>query len=316
MYCLGMLPVLLIAYLNVEGLRARIQELKTLGVREIFVFLDGFNSEAYPHLKSHRDELELFVNDSLRLKTISHLLKVDQNLGVGIAVPRALDWFFSKVEIGLVLEDDCKLLSNSKAILDSSSEILDRFPNSVICLSLPGEGELKIENSNHFLFTSSSFFSSWGWTTRSEVWRKNRVRDIKFADVWRAVGRIPRISKRQKLMLALSWADIWLSLRKNQDRLWAFRYTILLINSGVDIIYPSQKCVQHEPTRFGTNVQRQPHWDKSQDSFLTSDEVHRVIAIKSNVKLDRYIVQKVHGATISSLLTRKIFWVLKKLGLK
>lgn len=311
-----MLPVLLIAYLNVEGLRARIRELKALDVSEIFVFLDGFNPGAYPHLKSHRDELELFVNDSLLLGGISHLLKADQNLGVGIAVPRALDWFFSNVEIGLVLEDDCKLLTSSRAILESSSEVLDRFPNSVICLSLPGEGDLEIEDSNDFLFTSSSFFSSWGWITKREVWRQNRVRDIHLADIWRVVVNIPRISNLQKLMLTLSWSDIWFSLRKNQDRLWAFRYTILLIDSGVDIIYPSQKCVQHEPTGFGTNVQRQPKWDKARDSFVLPDEVDREIAIKSNVELDRYILQKVHGATIASLLTRKIFWTLKKLRLK
>ena len=308
--------MLLIAYLNVEGLRARIRELNTLNISEIFVFLDGFNPEAYPHLKSHRDELELFVNDSLLVGSISNLLKADQNLGVGIAVPRALDWFFSKVEFGLVLEDDCKLLNCAKAILESSSEVLDRFPNSVICLSLPGEGDLAIENTNDLSFTSTSFFSSWGWITKREVWMKNRVHNIHLADIWRAVGNIPRISISQKLILALSWSDIWFSLRKNQDRLWAFRYTILLINSRADVIYPSQKCVQHEPTGFGTNVQRQPKWDKAQDSFLKLDEVDREMRINSNVELDRYILQKVHGATIASLLTRKTFWTLKKLGLK
>jgi hypothetical protein len=311
-----MLPVLLIAYLNVEGLRARIRELNTLDISEIFVFLDGFSPEAYPHLKSHRDELELFVNDSLLLGNISNLLRADHNLGVGIAVPRALDWFFSKVEIGLVLEDDCKLLSSSKAILEASSKVLDRFPNSVLCLSLPGEGDLDIESSDVLSFASSSFFSSWGWITKREVWMKNRVRNINLADVWRAVGSIPRISKFQKLMLTLSWSDIWFSLRKNQDRLWAFRYTILLINNSIAVIYPSQKCVQHEPTGFGTNVQSQPKWDKVQDSFVLSDGVDREIAIKPNDELERYILQKVHGSTISSLLSRKIVWAMKKLRLK
>ncbi len=308
--------MLLIAYLNVEGLRARIGELHKLEVSEIFVFLDGFNPEEYPHLKSHRDEIELFVNDSLLQGRISNLLRAERNLGVGVAVPRALDWFFSKVEFGLVLEDDCKLLSSSKTILESCFEVLGQFPNSVICLSLPGEGDLVIENSNDLSFYSTSFFSSWGWITKREVWMKNRVRKIHLADVWRAVGSIPRLTHVERLMLTLSWSDIWLSLRKNQDRLWAFRYTIHLINSGANVIYPSQKCVQHEPTRFGTNVHRQPKWDKARNSFVIQDNVDREIVIKPNIELDRYILQKVHGATIASLLTRKTFWTLEKLRLK
>ena len=307
--------VLLIAYLNSEGLSARIRELNSLKFSEIYVFLDGFNPEAHPDLKSRRDELELFLDNCVTAGSILALRKADKNLGVGIAVPLAIDWFFSNVEFGLILEDDCKLLGSSQANLRLCFEIQNQLPNSVVCLSSPQEAESTIDKMNEFFFILTSFFSSWGWITSREVWMKNRVRKLQLTEVWSAVWKLQRVSNFQRFLLAISWTDIWISLRKNQDRLWAFRYTILLINNGVGIIYPSQKCVQHEPNEFGTNVKRQPKWDQFEESSVLSTQDLRT-SVEFNSHFEKYIIQNVHGATVISLFTRKIFWALQKLGLK
>ncbi len=315
MYRVRVSAVLLIAYLNGEGLSARIRELTSLNFSEIYVFLDGFSPEAHPDLKSRRDELELFLDDCVTEGSILALRKVDKNLGVGIAVPLAIDWFFSNVEFGLILEDDCKLLGGSKANLHLCFEIQNQLPNSVVCLSSPQEAESTIDKTNELFFILTSFFSSWGWITSREVWIKNRVRKLQLTEVWSAVRKLPRISNFQRFLLAISWTDIWISLRKNQDRLWAFRYTILLINNSVGIIYPSQKCVQHEPNEFGTNVRRQPKWDQFEEStVLSSQDVPAAVEFNSN--FEKYIIQNVHGATVTSLFTRKVFWALQKLGYK
>jgi hypothetical protein len=311
-----MMPVLLFAYLNYEGTKNRITELNNNGFKEIYVFLDGYTQTADKYEVDQRSNLVNFLNDC---KTEGKILRLNQsreNLGVGNAVPYALDWFFSNFEIGLILEDDCRLIEFSKEKIDVFKKVLSNHPNSIICLSTPK----LINNQSHNMYEmelfETSFFSSWGWICDRATWQINRVRNISLLEVAGAVFKTKNISAWRKVLLLASWSDIWRKLRKNQSKLWAFRFTVILILSQTKILFPKFKAIQHEPSSSGTNIRFQPAWDQA----IEKDFNHQLLGDKFNVypslELADYQAMHTHGASIFSLSRRSMYALAKFIRIK
>lgn len=82
----------------------------------------------------------------------------DENLGCKLAVSEAVQWFFSQVDEGIVLEDDC---IPTPAFFAYVTEMLDRYRNDKRVATICGRRELKAEGKQTF---SSKFFC-WGWAS-------------------------------------------------------------------------------------------------------------------------------------------------------
>jgi hypothetical protein len=97
------IPVLVIAFNRPNHTRNLLQRLVSLGVRRVFVSIDG------PRNKEEASKCEDVFSIA---KAFSELMEITvlnrgHNLGCGIGVTAAIDWFFTHVEFGIVLEDDC-----------------------------------------------------------------------------------------------------------------------------------------------------------------------------------------------------------------
>jgi hypothetical protein len=93
-----------------------------------------------------------------------------------VAVSSGLDWFFSQVECGIVLEDDCV---PSLSFFNFCEIMLNKYENDFRIWHIGGVCNL---NSNDFIEDSSYYFSNyahiWGWATWSNRWTFYN-RDIK-----------------------------------------------------------------------------------------------------------------------------------------
>lgn len=101
------ISALLIAYQRPDNIEMILSKVVDAGIKDIFVSLD------YPRFPDsdslHRREeiirvVERFAanpNLSIRISAFS------RNVGCGVAVTTACDWFFDSVNLGVVLEDDC-----------------------------------------------------------------------------------------------------------------------------------------------------------------------------------------------------------------
>lgn len=92
----------------------------------------------------------------------------DTNRGLQRGIPEAIDWFFSIVEEGIILEDDCLPVSD---FFRFASEMLRAYK------SIP---QIMHVNGSNFhrgvtWFSSSCFFSKynhvWGWATWRRAWK-------------------------------------------------------------------------------------------------------------------------------------------------
>ena len=101
------LAVLIIAYTRPNGVSQLMKVLTSLEVRDIYVSLDGPRNEID---KTNNIEItEMVIRYSKLTKTRIHINQHPRNLGVAAGVLSAVDWFFSKEEMGVILEDDLVL---------------------------------------------------------------------------------------------------------------------------------------------------------------------------------------------------------------
>lgn len=308
-----MLPALIIAHTNGEAVHDRLKELRSFGIQTIFIFVDGYRFDGNLEKQKQRELLEKLLEDQTNSTEPVEIFFSDSNLGVGIAIPTAVDWFFSNVEYGLILEDDCSLLSHGMNILTQAKSLVDTTSDVIVCLSTPTRISLhKSENA----FLRSSFFTSWGWITNRSTWVNVSLREVNFKEVIEAALAATALSKKEVFWLAISWADIWFSLRKNQERLWAFRFTVLTVLNRVLVAYPPVKIVQHSPRFDGTNIQRLPDWDSKIEFPIMVETEFLSLEIKDFPQLDKYICRNIQGASFTGIFKRWAYRLAKKAKLR
>jgi hypothetical protein len=161
-------PVLIIAYSRPNGVEQLIEESIKNDVTSFYVSIDGPKPGA-----SNTRQLEILEvvnkyrsNPLLRFELLVH----PHNLGVGVAVIRALDWFFSCEEVGHVLEDD--LILNS-GFFDFSRKALSIFEEIDHVRIISGT-QLRNDLNDTQVNYSTNYPMIWGWSTWRSAWLEMR----------------------------------------------------------------------------------------------------------------------------------------------
>lgn len=171
------LPVLIIGYSRIENIRKSIIKLRKYGIREIYVALDfSDNSEIFTKQRQ-------LVNEISRMNLGVHVWHRQKNHGVGVGVITAIDWFFSKVESGVILEDD---LDFEKDFLEYSSRALEFYLTSREVLLISGSRFNPISKDVHA--SASTYPLIWGWATWRLKW--DEIRTLIIRKKSRKVGHL------------------------------------------------------------------------------------------------------------------------------
>jgi hypothetical protein len=155
---------LIIAYQRNQNVIELIETLSESGVSRVYVAIDGakdFNnlSPKTPlssQLKILQDKKSLQLN----------IWQRERNLGPAVSVVTAIEWFFSREESGVILEDDLRL---SKDSIMYFSGALDAFVNQKSVGIISGSnfwGETGTQDSLPF----STYPLTWGWATWRDRW--------------------------------------------------------------------------------------------------------------------------------------------------
>ena len=160
------LPVLIIAYSRPKGVHTLVKTLLECGIKDIYVAIDGPRN-LRDELNQHKieDILQRYSSDSrIVIKKRKH------NLGVAGGVISAVDWFFSQVEMGLILEDDLVIGEDLVRFIQKS---LERYKDD--------ENVWMISGSQHFpnymnpkLSVWCNYPILWGWASWATKWKEMR----------------------------------------------------------------------------------------------------------------------------------------------
>ena len=138
---------------------------------EIYVAVDGARIQV-PHEMQVVNEVKFIVENSLGWANNLYFRYQSTNLGLKLAVIDALNWFFSHVDEGLILEDDCiphvDFFSYCYDLLERY-----RFNDRVWLISGDNSPGLNIDGDSSYGFIPDSLI--WGWASWRRIWFKHET---------------------------------------------------------------------------------------------------------------------------------------------
>ncbi len=225
-------PVLLMGFNRPEHIRNVMLKFIELGVRNLFVSLDGPRdpSDKINCIKTY-EEVERLKNN-FNLKIIHR----QNNLGCCLGVVSALDWFYSQVDFGVIFEDDCMPTDDTFKFFQefqSKTTVYNNLGISIASAHNPF-GSLPDNTPTKHVFIH-------GWATSADVWHLIRT---DFFKITRPYTKNKIGEKRTRPEAIFWWAsatrgrlgkvDTWDGMF--YDRVWKL---------GIKTLLPSNNLIQN-----------------------------------------------------------------------
>lgn len=158
-------PVLIIGYNRPKNLAQVIRIAAEAPVSELFIWLDGPKPDIEEDADMCEESRQVVDSALFPFPVTKHFSK--RNLGCRDSVVGAITWFFSHVEAGIILEDDCV---PSLGFFEFADKMLSRYATNSKVLTISGHQRLAEWSRDPFDYHFSRYPNVWGWATWSRVW--------------------------------------------------------------------------------------------------------------------------------------------------
>lgn len=158
-------PILFLIFNRPDTSQQVFNEIRKAQPTQLFVAADGLRKDRPDDIENCKKTREIIQQIDWDCE-VSTLFR-EKNLGCKIAVSSAIDWFFSNVEEGIILEDDCV---PDQSFFPFCQELLERYRHDSRVMMISGDnfqfGERRTEYSYYF----SRYAHIWGWATWKRAW--------------------------------------------------------------------------------------------------------------------------------------------------
>lgn len=160
-------PILLIAFSRSDTVSAVIDSMRSVRPFQVYVACDGPRVEVsgeYELCMETRAVIDLGIDWPCEI----HRLYRDVNRGCRYGPVEAIDWFFSQVEEGIILEDD---VVPSIDFYYFCQELLVKYRKDDRIGSIGGSCLSAPDPSSSDDYVFSKFIQAWGWATWRRAWK-------------------------------------------------------------------------------------------------------------------------------------------------
>ena len=223
-------PVLLITWRRPETTRQVINALRHVSPKLVFVASDGpRNVEEASKVQQTRNLINTEINWDCQI----HRRFSSDNQGCRVGVSSAISWFFTHVEQGIILEDDCV---PHPFFFEFCSKMLDRYRDDSRIWTIGGSN---YQDGNTRGYGAPYYFSRymlcWGWAT----WRQRWTSYANNEQMWNEIS-ISDTSQRAMFSDPIErsyWLKIWSKLyTENVPDSWAYRWQLVcMANRGLSV---------------------------------------------------------------------------------
>lgn len=157
------LPILIIGFIRVEGVQRLIDSLLGEQIQCVYLSLDGPRDA---NEIQEQEKIIAIVSEFSNSNALPfYLRRCSSNFGVAVGVMSALDWYFSKVSFGVILEDD---LVVGKGFIPFISKVKSEFETQVDIVMISGNQFNSMAEPAKL--SATHYPQIWGWATSSEKW--------------------------------------------------------------------------------------------------------------------------------------------------
>lgn len=156
-----------------------------------------------------------------------------KNLGCKKAVSGGIDWFFSQVEEGIILEDDCL---PDQSFFKYCSTLLDKHKDSKEIMHIGGNNFQEDRNRKDSYYFSK-YSHIWGWATWKRAWKLYSVN----IDNWREQRK--KIFNNTSTLEKIFWSTNFQAVVRESVNTWDYQWQYAIwLNQGI-CISPSKNLV-------------------------------------------------------------------------
>jgi hypothetical protein len=174
----------------------------------------------------------------------------EKNLGCKVAVSSGIDWFFSNVEKGIILEDDT--LPNL-SFFRFCEELLEYYNDDDRIMMISGDnfqfGKMPLKYSYYF----SRYTHIWGWATWRRAWRYNDIDMKLWPELMDSEALVEILGNKKE---ASYWTKIFSNAYSGNRDAWGYCWLLACwLQNGLNII-PSVNLISNIGFGYGSTHTR------------------------------------------------------------
>jgi hypothetical protein len=160
-------PVLFIVFNRPDVTRQVFSAIREAQPRRLFVSADAPRPERPGEAEAcaATRAVATAVDWDCEVETLFH----DHNQGCGLGISGAVSWFLSRVEEGIIFEDDCL---PDPSFFPYCEELLERYRNNQRVMMISGDNFLFGKSRGSASYYFSRYSHAWGWATWRSSWRR------------------------------------------------------------------------------------------------------------------------------------------------
>jgi len=158
-------PILFIIFNRPDTTQKVFDAIRLVRPRQLFVAADGprLGNIDDKYLCESARKIIQQIDWDCEIKTLFR----EENLGCGKAVSSAITWFFSNVEEGIILEDDCL---PAESFFYFCEIMLNKYKDNAQVGMISGTNYLFGYNNSEYSYFFSKYSYIWGWATWKRSW--------------------------------------------------------------------------------------------------------------------------------------------------
>lgn len=208
-------PILLCVYRRLEKVIAVLESLKAVQPTHLYISANAPKNEAE---KVYTDAIKEAIDKHVTWKCRIHKKYENEHIAsCSTSITKGIDWFFSNVESGIILEDDCVA---DPSFFEMCTVLLEKYRNDETVYHISGTNTCYDHDHEPQLLSSNFSMPNWGWATWRRCWEKytpqmnnwetikhkihSKVKDTAFWDEFLA------FNAETKIAWDIQWnVDIW-----------------------------------------------------------------------------------------------------------
>ena len=289
--------VLLLLYNRPQLLQNQLNNLKRIGVKNVYVSIDGPRNDK--DIKKQRD----IINILDTFESISFVInRFDKNMGCRNGIIEGISWYFQNVNSGLIIEDDILFDANL-------FEFCEYHSNQNKYEVIGGYTLVQTKTSK-----TSLHGSVWGWWTSKATWQKflgfQLPADFNHLMSQEILSKIPVAVIYEKMR-------IFKLESSNHIDTWDYRWMLFRLSEGILTLLPPHSLTLN--IGFGSNAG--VHLEKADfglvDSINSLNNTWRDIEDNANsiktFETDRFILRNGMKSYIGNIIKYRWKFISRKL---
>lgn len=228
-------PILFLIFNRPETTARVFEEIRKARPEKLFIAADGPRADHPEDQEKVRrtKEVVAHIDWTCDVQTLFQ----EKNLGCDVAVPSAIDWFFSHTEEGIILEDDCV---PDQTFFSFCAQLLERYRDDARIMKIDGTNL-----AGSWPAKSSYFFSRyspvcWGWATWKSSWTQYRD----------SLASLPkeRLLLKKKIGSDYGWNVrkwIYEQIYSKKKTSWDYKWEYARVTHGGLSVIPSTNLVKY-----------------------------------------------------------------------